>query len=117
MSIPTARPTNDPSYYQLTFGTSTLVGLDAAQDAKNFLVGALPAYNPSHVYSFQLNTGAATPTPLHFGVSDGDFSDNSGAYTISITVPEPATWALMILGFGGLGLAMRRARSLQDTFA
>jgi hypothetical protein len=25
-----------------------------------------------------------------------------------IPVPEPATWALMILGFGGIGLAMRR---------
>ena len=25
-------------------------------------------------------------------------------------VPEPASWALMILGFGGIGLAMRRGR-------
>lgn len=27
-------------------------------------------------------------------------------------VPEPATWALMILGFGGVGTAMRRRRHL-----
>lgn len=27
------------------------------------------------------------------------------------TVPEPATWALMLLGFGGIGFAMRRRRS------
>ena len=26
-------------------------------------------------------------------------------------VPEPGTWALMLLGFGGIGLAMRRRRS------
>jgi hypothetical protein len=25
-------------------------------------------------------------------------------------VPEPATWALMLLGFGGIGMAMRRRR-------
>jgi hypothetical protein len=28
-------------------------------------------------------------------------------------VPEPSTWALLILGFGGVGLAMRRRRTLQ----
>jgi hypothetical protein len=25
-------------------------------------------------------------------------------------VPEPATWAMMLLGFGGIGIAMRRRR-------
>jgi hypothetical protein len=25
-------------------------------------------------------------------------------------VPEPGTWALMLLGFGGIGLALRRGR-------
>jgi hypothetical protein len=29
---------------------------------------------------------------------------------VSLTVPEPATWAMMIMGFGTLGLAMRRRR-------
>jgi hypothetical protein len=27
-------------------------------------------------------------------------------------VPEPATWALMILGFGAVGVAMRRRHSV-----
>jgi hypothetical protein len=26
-------------------------------------------------------------------------------------VPEPATWAMMLLGFGGIAMAMRRRRS------
>jgi hypothetical protein len=26
------------------------------------------------------------------------------------TVPEPGTWALMLLGFAGVGVAMRRSR-------
>lgn len=28
------------------------------------------------------------------------------------SVPEPATWALMLIGFGGLGVAARRSRSM-----
>ncbi len=103
-------PYNDPSYYQLTFGTTTLVAFDPAQDAKNFLVGGLPAYEASHVYSFELNTGLSSPGQLHFGVGDGDFSDNSGFYTITVmSVPEPATWAMMLIGFAGLGIAGYRA--------
>jgi hypothetical protein len=41
-------------------------------------------------------------------------SDSFGGYVDNISlsgVPEPATWALMILGFGAVGGAMRRRRS------
>jgi PEP-CTERM motif len=70
----------------------------------------LPAYEASHVYSFELNTGLLSPGQLHFSVSDGDFTDNSGFYTITVTsVPEPATWAMMLLGFAGLGFTGYRA--------
>jgi hypothetical protein len=34
----------------------------------------------------------------------------SGEGTPVQGVPEPATWAMMLLGFGGIGLAMRRRR-------
>lgn len=37
--------------------------------------------------------------------------DISGTATFDVrAVPEPATWALMLLGFGGIGMAMRRSR-------
>ena len=29
---------------------------------------------------------------------------------VTAPVPEPATWAMMLLGFGGIGMAMRRSR-------
>ena len=103
---------HDGSYYQLTFGTNPLTGFNPGQNAVNFVVGGLPAYQSSHVYDFFLNTGTAVPSALHFGVGDGVFSDNSGSFSVSVLgVPEPANWAMMIAGFGMAGFAMRARRS------
>ena len=44
-----------------------------------------------------------------------DPSLQAGGWTASFTsggVPEPATWAMMLTGFGGLGALMRRRRAL-----
>ena len=103
-----AGPRHDPSYYQLTFGTAPLIGYDPAQNAVNFIPTGLPAYTATHVYSFLLDTDTTTPSHLHFGVGDGQFGDNGGAYTITVAVPEPASWALMIGGFALTGVALRR---------
>jgi hypothetical protein len=61
----------------------------------------------------QLFTGTlASPTFTlgTFALSDDGFV--SFKYNLSITdaasVPEPATWAMMLLGFAGIGLALRR---------
>jgi hypothetical protein len=46
-------------------------------------------------------------------------SDNTAyidAVGLVAPVPEPATWAMMLLGFGAIGAAMRR-RKIQTTFA
>ncbi len=111
-------PVHDGSFYQLTFGTSTLVGFDPAQDAINFLIGGLPAYSATHVYSFDLNTGVSVPTQLHFGTSDGNFSDNSGSFSITVSaVPEASTWAMMILGFAGIGFMAYRRRNQSASFS
>jgi hypothetical protein len=48
-------------------------------------------------------TGQATQFTGAYRI--GDFH---GSGTFNIGVPEPASWALMILGFGGAGLALRR---------
>lgn len=114
-------PTNyqGPDWYQLAFGTSALVAFDSGNAAYLSLVGGLPSYNPDHVYTFDLNTGTTTPSVLHFGVTDGNFGDNSGAYSITVTqlggaVPEPATWALMLLGFGMVGAGMRKRTNVRS---
>ena len=43
------------------------------------------------------------------GTGGGTVSGNA-SFLQSAAVPEPATWALMLMGFGGIGLAMRRRR-------
>jgi len=40
-----------------------------------------------------------------------EFKQNSITFgSIPASVPEPATWAMMLVGFGGIGMAMRRSR-------
>jgi len=116
---PQSPAVHDSSYYQLAFATSALFPFGPDLDAFLSIIGGLPTYNAAHVYSFDLDTGAVAPTQLHFGVSDGNFSDNSGQFLITVSaVPEPSTWAMMILGFGGLGfLAYRRRNQAAVTAA
>ena len=42
-----------------------------------------------------------------------DLATGSGTFTINGgAVPEPATWAMMLIGFGGLGAVMRKRRAM-----
>ena len=53
------------------------------------------------------------------GVVDGvDYYNIQGSATVSNAVPEPATWAMMLLGFAGLGFAgYRREKTDRAAFA
>lgn len=77
--------------------------------------GGFDARTPAYVFYAaegpQLYSGpTSSPTFLK-----GDFSTSGGALSISpvgAAVPEPASWALMIIGFGAAGLGLRRRRAL-----
>lgn len=48
---------------------------------------------------------------LHFmGNLIGPSGSYSGTINVQAAVPEPATWAMMLLGFGAMGIAVRRRR-------
>jgi PEP-CTERM motif len=72
-----------------------------------FNFGALVGEDASHF--FLIGTGPTILSGLsgeiHVGYWDSDYSDNSGSQTLSITVPEPSIWAMMLAGFAGLGFA------------
>lgn len=117
-------PRHDPTYYQLAIDDVALVALNPSKDAKYFIVYDIdagsevlarpyvPAFRADHTYEFIVDLaliGVGLPSTLHFGTSNGIFSDNSGAHRIEVTqlvVPEPAS--LLLLGAGLLGLAARR---------
>ena len=47
------------------------------------------------------------------GVGPNNAASYSGNLNLStVAVPEPATWGMMILGFGLAGGALRRSRTL-----
>ena len=94
--VPSGSP-YDGQYYQLNVGWSSfpLVALSGeTHNINNFIVfaqgvgavspGYTPAYNASHTYHFVVNTGLLGAEQLQFGVSDGIFGDNGGAYNISV---------------------------------
>jgi hypothetical protein len=49
--------------------------------------------------------------------ADDNHDDFVLRLTVSPAVPEPATWAMMIGGFGLIGAALRRRHTLQVTYA
>ncbi len=59
------------------------------------------------------------PQSVNFFIFDDPYSDNRGGISILLDdgigvggVPEPATWAMMIAGFGLTGVAIRRRRAM-----
>ncbi len=71
------------------------------------------AYYATAAQSFANATGylgsftLAAPGDVSFYIADDNLGDNSGGVSLAAAIPEPATWALMILGFGFIGGAMR----------
>jgi hypothetical protein len=69
------------------------------------------ALGQTGIYGFSLPTGAFQTTGA-FGNRTYFFDSNGSLVT---GVPEPATWAMMLVGFGLAGFALRRQRRLLAT--
>ena len=63
--------------------------------------------------SVDLWSNGNTPGGLNYGagVTDGTSVLDYASPVFLTAVPEPATWAMMLVGFGGMGVAMRRKRN------
>ena len=83
-----------------------------------------PAQNSdggNHIYSTTVTAGqvyAGSPAGTYVGFEDEAFPGADYNYTdiafiftdVTASVPEPATWAIMLVGLAGLGAVMRRRR-------
>ena len=65
-----------------------------------------------NTYVAQFKIAAATTLPGGRKSFQSIFADDYGhqAFGYGLGVPEPATWTMMILGFGGIGAVLRRRR-------
>jgi hypothetical protein len=57
-----------------------------------------------------LATAPAGAVALSLGANDDIFGDNSGGWWINVSVPEPSTWAMLMLGVFAIGAAARLRR-------
>jgi hypothetical protein len=96
----------------LLFGSNTDGSLgDFLSYGQDELSHAFTDWGSYDFYSFvSYGTLPLGTDPVEFEgtPTDGNFLLHSLTFTTS--VPEPATWAMMLLGFGAIGAAMRRNR-------
>jgi hypothetical protein len=96
--------------FGLLQGTSPLSLTIHASDGTTSIVNIL---NPTGNEPFGIQADAGT------FITQIDINTTAGSYNtfkqlklggFSNGVPEPGTWGLMLLGFGGIGMALRRSR-------
>lgn len=98
--------------------SSSLAAVNAAKAAVVWNDGAYPL--PNGPFSPGTISNPIIFTVDHSGIfafniyeADGTYANNLGGVSLRITganVPEPATWAMLIAGFGMIGFGMRRRR-------
>jgi hypothetical protein len=93
----------------------TTTGFTSTQTPGLELLGLASLGSTAAYQDFSISFRALSAGSLG-AVVGTDSNDNIGplldAVTLSILVPEPASWALMILGFGGVGGVLRGRRTL-----
>lgn len=96
-----------PSAFSYNSWNTVGFSLDTANDLINYTVGNLTT-SVSAYGSTSLNTAFLQVHNTTDGVTRTQFMDNFSTSALTGAVPEPSTWALLILGFGAVGGALRR---------
>ena len=85
------------------FGANNLVFQGGCEGVYDSLAQTVATtIGTSYTLRFSLSNSDAGPNGLRIFATDA---------AVTGAVPEPATWAMMLLGFGGIGMAIRRRRN------
>ena len=87
-----------------------LFTFNTADGLASSVLGTIDANNPSFTYAGRIALDAGELFGVGVGPLANYFNDSTGVSFVVTAVPEPATWGMMILGFGLAGGAMRRQR-------
>ena len=103
----------------LNFASNTYAFVTFANNAtSNFLLAPQLTSEGFQPYFFGLTSDLGIAS-IHVGGLNGAVSGNTvaidnlriGSAAVTAAVPEPATWAMMLIGFGAIGFAMRRRKA------
>lgn len=86
----------------VTFDGATLTGM-----GNTYTLGLFPDDTSLKLFPTLIDAGDYMFSFAGHSSSSGTLTGN---VTISAAVPEPGTWAMMLLGFGAIGLTIRRRR-------
>ena len=103
--------------FQREYGSSAILSVTGFLGAVSVFSENFATSNSAY-QTFASSNGAATIDRLVFtgqrnSIGGGSF-DNVNLSRIAAAVPEPSTWALMLLGFGFIGGAMRSVKRRQN---
>ena len=90
-------------------GWYSVIGYGSAELPENYSSKYLGQYYGPTV-GFPVNDPNAPASAYVWDNAQGDRYTNY-AFRLDNAVPEPATWAMMLIGFGAVGAAMRRRKS------
>lgn len=96
-------------YDRANNGGGVSYGDNISVAAAQSLSGSSPFQSPESTPTFYTGT--------YYGVDGGADGLGTTPAIVTISVPEPATWAMMLVGLGMVGFAVRRRRNVNVTYA